>query len=100
MRLQSGAIEQNASLLKLDDRHEYNEHILNRAAKSSEEADRIHEAIKLYNLAGDGHLHTCASARKHACAAERRREGAHGGVHSRGRAAPLLVHELRGRPRA
>lgn len=51
--LQSGAIEQNAPLLKLDDTREYNEHILNRAAKSSEEADRIPEAIKLYNLAGD-----------------------------------------------
>ncbi len=50
---QSGAIEQNAPLLKLDDTREYNEHILNRAAKSSEEADRIPEAIKLYNLAGD-----------------------------------------------
>ncbi|OJT04938.1 Meiotically up-regulated gene 87 protein [Trametes pubescens] len=49
----SGAIEQNAPLLKLDDTREYNEHILNRAAKSSEEADRIPEAIKLYNLAGD-----------------------------------------------
>ncbi|KAI0668697.1 nucleoporin-interacting protein NIC96 [Trametes maxima] len=49
----SGAIEQNAPLLKLDDSREYNEHILVRAAKSSEEADRIPEAIKLYNLAGD-----------------------------------------------
>ncbi|KAH9855804.1 nucleoporin-interacting protein NIC96 [Lenzites betulinus] len=49
----SGAIEQNAALLKLDDTREYNEHILIRAAKSSEEADRIPEAIKLYNLAGD-----------------------------------------------
>lgn len=50
---QSGAIEQSASLLKLEDAREYNEQILIRAAKSSEEADRIPEAIKLYNLAGD-----------------------------------------------
>ncbi|KAI0641165.1 nucleoporin-interacting protein NIC96 [Trametes meyenii] len=49
----SGAIEQNAPLLKLEDSREYNEQILVRAAKSSEEADRIPEAIKLYNLAGD-----------------------------------------------
>ncbi|RDX51475.1 nucleoporin-interacting protein NIC96 [Lentinus brumalis] len=49
----SGVIEQSASLLKLENAHEYNEHILIRAAKSSEEADRIPEAIKLYNLAGD-----------------------------------------------
>ncbi|EJF58768.1 nucleoporin-interacting protein NIC96 [Dichomitus squalens] len=48
-----GAIEQSAPLLKLEDSREYNEHILIRAAKSSEEADRIPEAIKLYNLAGD-----------------------------------------------
>ncbi|RPD59374.1 nucleoporin-interacting protein NIC96 [Lentinus tigrinus ALCF2SS1-7] len=49
----SGAIEQSASLLKLEDTREYNEQILIRAAKSSAEADRIPEAIKLYNLAGD-----------------------------------------------
>ncbi|KAI0693757.1 nucleoporin-interacting protein NIC96 [Cerioporus squamosus] len=49
----SGVIEQSASLLKLEDAREYNEQILIRAAKSSEEADRIPEAIKLYNLAGD-----------------------------------------------
>ncbi|KAH9938956.1 nucleoporin-interacting protein NIC96 [Epithele typhae] len=49
----SGAIEQSASLLKLDDTRAYNEHILERAARASEEADRVPEAIKLYNLAGD-----------------------------------------------
>ncbi|KAI0747814.1 nucleoporin-interacting protein NIC96 [Daedaleopsis nitida] len=49
----SGAIEQCTTLLKLEDPREYNEQILVRAAKSSEEADRIPEAIKLYNLAGD-----------------------------------------------
>lgn len=32
---------------------DYNEQILIRAAKHSEENDRISEAIKLYNLAGD-----------------------------------------------
>ena len=50
---QSGVIEQSASLLRLDDARGYNEHILTRAAKASEEADRVPEAIKLYNLAGD-----------------------------------------------
>ncbi|KAM5530437.1 hypothetical protein V8D89_015912 [Ganoderma adspersum] len=49
----SGAIEQSAPLLQLEGLREYNEHILVRAAKSSSEADRIPEAIKLYNLAGD-----------------------------------------------
>ncbi len=49
----NGVIEQGASLLKLDDLRQYNEQILIRAAKNSEENDRISEAIKLYNLAGD-----------------------------------------------
>ncbi|EMD30731.1 hypothetical protein CERSUDRAFT_89692 [Gelatoporia subvermispora B] len=49
----SGIIEQNAPLLKLEDIKEYGEHILARAAKQSEQNDRIPEAIKLYNLAGD-----------------------------------------------
>lgn len=40
-------------MLKLEDSRDYNEQILIRAAKSSEEAGRIPEAIKLYNLAGD-----------------------------------------------
>jgi nuclear pore complex protein Nup93 len=37
----------------LTDAKQYNEHILIRAARNSEENDRIAEAIKLYNLAGD-----------------------------------------------
>lgn len=40
-------------MLKLEDSKEYNEQILVRAAKHSEQNDRIPEAIKLYNLAGD-----------------------------------------------
>jgi nuclear pore complex protein Nup93 len=50
---QSGVIEQGAPLLHLNDNKQYNEQILTRAAKHSEENDRIPEAIKLYNLAGD-----------------------------------------------
>lgn len=46
-------IEQGASLLKLENIGDYNEQVLIRAAKHSEENDRIPEAIKLYNLAGD-----------------------------------------------
>lgn len=46
-------IEQGAPLLKLDNLRDYNEQILSRAAKHSEENDRTPEAIKLYNLAGD-----------------------------------------------
>ncbi|KZT68459.1 nucleoporin-interacting protein NIC96 [Daedalea quercina L-15889] len=49
----SGLIEQGASLLKLENSQEYNEQILVRAAKHSEENDRVPEAIKLYNLASD-----------------------------------------------
>ncbi|EAU93284.1 nucleoporin-interacting protein NIC96 [Coprinopsis cinerea okayama7 len=49
----SGVIEQGASLLHLHDSKEYNQEILIRAARHSEENDRISEAIKLYNLAGD-----------------------------------------------
>ncbi|KAI0053140.1 nucleoporin-interacting protein NIC96 [Auriscalpium vulgare] len=49
----SGVIEQGASLLKLHDARQFNDLILVRAAKHSEENDRILEAIKLYNLAGD-----------------------------------------------
>ena len=37
----------------MDNAHDYNEQILIRAAKHSEENDRTPEAIKLYNLAGD-----------------------------------------------
>ncbi|KAF9443620.1 NIC-domain-containing protein [Macrolepiota fuliginosa MF-IS2] len=49
----SGVIEQGAPLLRLTDAKQYNEHILIRAARNSEENDRVSEAIKLYNLAGD-----------------------------------------------
>ncbi|OCH83853.1 nucleoporin-interacting protein NIC96 [Obba rivulosa] len=49
----SGIIEQNAPLLKLENPRDYAEQILVRAAKQSEQNDRIPEAIKLYNLAGD-----------------------------------------------
>ncbi|KAM6497845.1 nucleoporin-interacting protein NIC96 [Amanita muscaria] len=49
----SGIIEQGTSLLHLQDTRQFNEEILIRAAKDSEENDRIAEAIKLYNLAGD-----------------------------------------------
>ncbi|KAA1475433.1 nucleoporin-interacting protein NIC96 [Dentipellis sp. KUC8613] len=49
----TGAIEQGAPLLKLQDARDFNAHILVRAAKHSEENDRVLEAIKLYNLASD-----------------------------------------------
>ncbi|KAF8341685.1 nucleoporin-interacting protein NIC96 [Amanita rubescens] len=49
----NGIIEQGVSLLHLEDSKQFNEQILIRAAKNSEENDRIAEAIKLYNLAGD-----------------------------------------------
>jgi nuclear pore complex protein Nup93 len=50
---ENGVIEQGASLLQLQDSKQFNEQILVQAAKHSEENDRIPEAIKLYNLAGD-----------------------------------------------
>ncbi|KAF9242364.1 Nup93/Nic96-domain-containing protein [Melanogaster broomeanus] len=49
----SGVIEQGASLLQLQSTAQYNEQILIRAARECETNDRIPEAIKLYNLAGD-----------------------------------------------
>ncbi|KAJ6614876.1 nucleoporin-interacting protein NIC96 [Mycena sp. CBHHK59/15] len=49
----SGVIEQGSPLLKLGDTKEFNDKILIKAARHSEENDRIPEAIKLYNLAGD-----------------------------------------------
>ncbi|TFK99639.1 nucleoporin-interacting protein NIC96 [Pterulicium gracile] len=49
----SGIIEQGASLLQLTDSKQLNEQILTRAAQNSHENDRISEAVKLYNLAGD-----------------------------------------------
>lgn len=51
--VQSGVIEQGATLLQLKDSKQFNEQILVRAAKHCEENDRISEAIKLYNLAED-----------------------------------------------
>ncbi|KAL1745889.1 Nup93/Nic96-domain-containing protein [Schizophyllum fasciatum] len=48
-----GTIEQHMGLLKLRSKQQYNEQILVRAAKESEENDRTAEAIKLYNLAED-----------------------------------------------
>ena len=46
-------IEQSAPLLRLTEAQQYAEHILVRAARDSEENDRVSEAIRLYNLAGD-----------------------------------------------
>jgi nuclear pore complex protein Nup93 len=51
--LQSGVIEQGATLLQLQDSKQFHEQIIVQAAKQCEENDRISEAIKLYNLAGD-----------------------------------------------
>lgn len=51
--MQNGVIEQGATLLQLQDTKQFNEQILIRAARHAEENDRISEAIKLYNLAGD-----------------------------------------------
>jgi nuclear pore complex protein Nup93 len=51
--LKSGVVEQGAALLQLQDSKRFNEEILIQAARHSEERDRIPEAIKLYNLAGD-----------------------------------------------
>lgn len=41
------------ALLKLADTAAFNEHILARAAYGAEQADRLPEAVKLYNLAGE-----------------------------------------------
>lgn len=46
-------IEQSAPLLALPDAQSFSEHILARAAASAEQADRLPEAVKLYNLAGE-----------------------------------------------
>jgi nuclear pore complex protein Nup93 len=53
IKFQNGIIQQGASLLKLQDTKQFNEQILVRAARHSEENDRVPEAIKLYNLAGE-----------------------------------------------
>lgn len=57
-------IEQGAPLLQLSDAKQFNEHILIRAAQHSEDNDRIPEAIKLYNLAGDYATVTACLARE------------------------------------
>lgn len=49
----NGIVEQGAPLLHLQNITQYNNQILIRAARECEENDRIPEAIKLYNLAGD-----------------------------------------------
>ncbi|KAI6022591.1 nucleoporin-interacting protein NIC96 [Pisolithus marmoratus] len=49
----NGIVEQGATLLHLQNITQYNNQILIRAARDCEENDRIPEAIKLYNLAGD-----------------------------------------------
>ncbi|KAF9048132.1 nucleoporin-interacting protein NIC96 [Hymenopellis radicata] len=48
-----GVIERSLELLKLNEISDYHQRILMRAAEASVENDRIPEAIKLYNLAGD-----------------------------------------------
>ncbi|KAJ7259621.1 nucleoporin-interacting protein NIC96 [Mycena rebaudengoi] len=49
----SGVIEQGAALLHLRDAREFNEKILVKAAQHAAENDRVPEAVKLYNLAGE-----------------------------------------------
>ena len=51
-----GAIEQYASLLNLPDPAAYSTLILIASAEAAEANDRICEAVKLYNLAGDYNL--------------------------------------------
>jgi len=51
--MQTGVIEQAAPLLKLNDAHELNAEIFVPAARQAEENDRVLQAIKLYNLAGE-----------------------------------------------
>lgn len=51
--MQAGVIEQAAPLLKLNDVHKFNAEIFVPAARQAEESDRVLEAIKLYNLAGE-----------------------------------------------
>ena len=53
MHFQSGVVEQGASLLQLKDTSQFNTHILVQAARHSQENDRVPEAVKLYNLAGE-----------------------------------------------
>jgi nuclear pore complex protein Nup93 len=51
--MQTGVIEQAAPLLKLDDVHNLDAEIFVPAARQAEESDRVLQAIKLYNLAGE-----------------------------------------------
>jgi nuclear pore complex protein Nup93 len=51
--MQTGVIEQAAPLLKLDDVRNLNAKIFVPAARQAEESDRVLQAIKLYNLAGE-----------------------------------------------
>jgi nuclear pore complex protein Nup93 len=51
--VQTGVIEQAAPLLKLNDARELNAEIFVLAARQAEESDRVLQAIKLYNLAGE-----------------------------------------------
>jgi nuclear pore complex protein Nup93 len=51
--MQTGVIEQGAPLLKLDGVHNINAEIYIPAARQAEENDRVLQAIKLYNLAGE-----------------------------------------------
>lgn len=51
--MQTGVIEQAAPLLKLDDVRNLNTKIFIPAARQAEESDRVLQAIKLYNLAGE-----------------------------------------------
>ena len=52
--LQTGVIERDLKLLKLDSNpNDFAEHILKRAARQSEREKRINEAIRLYHLAGE-----------------------------------------------
>jgi len=52
-RMQTGVIEQAAPLLKLHDAQELNAEVFVPAARQAEESDRVLQAIKLYNLAGE-----------------------------------------------
>ncbi|KAI9513141.1 nucleoporin-interacting protein NIC96 [Russula earlei] len=49
----TGVIEQAAPLLNLNGTHELNTEIFVPAARQAEESDRVLQAIKLYNLAGE-----------------------------------------------
>jgi nuclear pore complex protein Nup93 len=52
-RSQTGVVEQAAPLLKLNDARELNAEVFVPAARQAEESDRVLQAIKLYNLAGE-----------------------------------------------